>query len=172
MRFFIIPKKMFKNQSEEKDLKRRFYKKKSFYIAVILLMFATIISVFILCRLNKVPSVSYCEGIGKFRLEAYSKEDREEFFEQFSYKAEEISVEEITIPCESVQFEEYNELQKSQGLDLMPYCGKVAKMYTMKLSGNAEEEELFGVLIVYKDKVIGAHKTDLLYPACVEALAP
>lgn len=171
MRFFIIPKRLFKKQSDVENIKQRFYKKKSFVIIVSVLFVAVAVLGFILYRVNRVPSVSYCEGVGKFRLEAYNKEDREKFFEQFSYAAEEVAVEEIIIPCDSLQFEEYNNLQKSQGFDLMPYCGKQAEMYTLKLSKEAESEiQLFGVLIVYKGRVVAAHKTDFLYPACVRAL--
>lgn len=170
MRFFIIPVKIFKNQRKNTESKQRFYKKKGFVIAAGVLAFLVLVSGWMLYRINRVPAVSYCEGVGKFRLEADSKEDREKFFEQFSYKAQEVEVEDITVPCDSLNFEEYNELQKSQGLDLSAYCGKEAKMYTLKLSKSGEDTELFGVLIVYKGKVVAAHITDFIYPACVKGL--
>lgn len=171
MRFFIMPKKMFKKTESSENLKQKFYKKKSFLIIACVVIFLAIISTFVVCRTVRVPSVSFCEGVGKFRLEAYTKEDREEFFEQFSYKAEEVKAEEIIIPCESENFSEYNELQKSQGLDLMGYCGKRAQMYTLELSENKNtDSNVYGVLIVYKGRVVAAHITDFLYPACVKPL--
>ena len=176
MRFFIISKKMFKKSKDEEKEKQRFYKKKSFLILASCVLLVAGVAIFAVLRAAGVPAEAYCEQIGKFRLEAHTQEDREKFFEQFSYSAQEVAVQQIVIPCESLQFEEYNEIQKSQGLDLMPYCGKSAKMYTLKLvdDKNAEEQkgetQLFGVLIVYKDRVVAAHLTDFLYPACIKAL--
>jgi len=168
MRFFIIPKRMFKNNTEDTNAKRRLLKNKKLIIITSVSAVVLIALGFVLFRIFHVPSVSYCEEFGEFCLEASEKEDREKFFEQFSFEARQVAEQEIVIPCDSVQFERYNKLQKSQGLDLMPYCGKKVKMYTMKISKEkSEESQLYGVLLVYKGKVIGAHITDFKYPALV-----
>lgn len=166
MRFFIIPKKMFKIKRQEEKSKHTANKKKLW----ILLVSAGAVLVIFMCLMiyaeNRVPSKSYAEGVGEYALLADTKEQREAFFEQFGYTATEVYEQEITIPCDSEEFEEYNKLQKSQGLDLYPYCGRSAVMYTMQI----EDNELFGVIIVYKGKVVAGHLTDNLYPAVVMPL--
>lgn len=169
MRFFIIPKKIFKIREEKEKNEPVSYKKKIWIIWVSAGIVLAFLAGWMIYAVNRVPSKSYTEGVGEYSLQADSKEQREAFFEQFGYTAREVVCEEITVPCDSESFKEYNELQKSQGLDLYPYCGKTAKMYTMQIEQTGEDE-LFGVVIVYKGKVIGAHLTDMAYPATLKPL--
>ena len=54
-------------------------------------------------------------------------------------------------------YEKYNELQGENGLDLAPYRGKRAEKVTTELLNS---DVRFAVLLVAKDKVIGAHITN------------
>ena len=61
-------------------------------------------------------------------------------------------------------FEEYNELQKSQGFDLSRYCGMELEMYSYRVT-NAEYagDEVLAVLYVKDGTVVGGdvHSTAL-----------
>ncbi|MBR3971280.1 MAG: DUF4830 domain-containing protein [Ruminococcus sp.] len=168
MHFFIIPKKLFKIREKGEKSKRTKSKKKIWIIAISAGVMLLSLVLWIIYAANRVPSKSYAEGVGEYTLTAQTSQQREEFFEQFGYIAKEVSEQEITVPCDSQSFEDYNDLQKSQGLNLNPYGGRRAQMYTMQIGD--KEKELFGVIIVYKGKVIGAHLTDMRYPATLSPL--
>ena len=170
MRFFIISKRLFKTKDKERKNKREISKKTVWIWAVSVAAVGLLLSGWVIYSLSSVPSRSYAEGIGEYSLEAKTKSQRESFFEQFGYTAKEVYEQEIRVPCDSESFKEYNDLQKSQGLDLNPYCGKTAKMYTMRIYGD-DTREVFGVIIVFKGRVIGAHLTDMEYPATLSPLA-
>lgn len=123
----------------------------------------------ILCFSLRVPGVAFCEGVGEYSLEAQTEAQREEFFAPFGYSGESIDCQKIKVPSTGEVFEEYNEIQKSQGLDLSSYSGKEAEMYVLSLKSE-KGKELYGFLIVYKNRVIGAHLSDCLYPAEVGGL--
>ena len=168
MHFYFISGRMFKKREKKEKTKQKLGKRKKQTIVgalVAVVLALAVVFVYAKCRM---PSYAYCEGVGKISLLASSEEERSEFFEQFGYEVREIECKEIIIPAESEEFEEYNELQKSQGLDLEDYCGKKAKMYTVSIENN--KQELFGVIIVIRGKVVAAHLTDNLYPACLMAL--
>ena len=86
--------------------------------------------------------------------------DRIEFIEQFGYtvNAEPCEIVEVLIPekFDSV-YENYNEVQRAQGLNLKKYKGKTAVRYTYVItnypdrSGNTVNINL----LIYKDKIIG-----------------
>lgn len=164
MRFYIIPKKFFKIRDKKEKVKFNSSKKKIWIISISSAIMLLSIAGWMIYAVNRVPSKSYAEGVGEYSLQADTKEQREAFFEQFGYTATEGYEQKIIVSCDSEAFKEYNKLQKSQGLDLYPYCGKTAQMYTMQID-NGDKEELFGVIIVYKGNVIGGHITDMGYPA-------
>lgn len=60
-------------------------------------------------------------------------------------------------------FEEYNELQKSQGFDLSQYCGTEVTMYTYRVTNADADGEVLAVLYVCNGKVVGGdvHSTAL-----------
>lgn len=93
----------------------------------------------------------------------YSKvetaEDRLVFIRSFGWqiKEEPVQVEEVLIP-ESFDgvYEEYNDIQKEQGLDLTKNAGRLCTKYTYEITNYPTGEK--GVLInllVYKGTVIG-----------------
>lgn len=123
----------------------------------------------VLCSSMYVPSKAFCEGVGEYSLLAATEKQREDFFLPFGYKAHSLDSYEIKVPSEGEVFEEYNEIQEEQGLDLIPFAGRDARLYVLSLDAG-EEGKLFGFMIVYKDKVIGAHTSSCGYPAGVRGL--
>ncbi len=64
---------------------------------------------------------------------------------------------EVRIPDEfDGVYNEYNDIQKRQGLDLQKYCGKRAMRYTYKVTNHPSKEEgVVANLIIYRNKLIG-----------------
>lgn len=69
-----------------------------------------------------------------------------------------VSIEEVVIPEEFGEiYEEYNALQKSQGLDLKKYKGKTVRRYTYEiLNYKGEDDKVYANILIYKNRVIGA----------------
>lgn len=111
-----------------------------------------------------IPSRAFCEGVGEYSLMADTQAQREGFFAPFGYRARSVESFEIIVPSCGEAFEEYNEIQKSQGLNLSPYAGKKAQMYVFSLESDGVGE-MYGFLMVYKGRVIGGHISDCNYPS-------
>ena len=84
------------------------------------------------------------------------------FISQFGWQVNEdpIEVTEVIIPEEfNETYENYNEIQKEQGLDLSEYKGQRVKRWTYEITNYPDSDADEGVirinLLVYKDKVIG-----------------
>lgn len=87
-----------------------------------------------------------------------TNEDRVGFLSQFSWtvKAEPVLSEEVTIPAEFDSiFVNYNDLQKSQGLDLSRYKRKTVEHYRYVITNFEGEETVYANLLVYRGKIIG-----------------
>lgn len=81
-----------------------------------------------------------------------------------------IYADEVVIPevFDSV-YEKYNELQKSQGLNLEKYRGKTVMRYTY--TEEANDETRYVTLLIYKNRIIGCDVTTLGKNGKVLALA-
>jgi hypothetical protein len=66
-------------------------------------------------------------------------------------------VQEVTIPSQFNEvYEQYNDLQQSQGFDLRGYQGKNVKRYTYLIHNYPQDVgEVYANVLVYGDKVIG-----------------
>ena len=88
-----------------------------------------------------------------------SDEDRVKFLSQFGIEVEPIAVEteKIKIPDTFDKvYMGYNEIQKSQGLDLSGYKNKNVTRYTYRVTNyEGYDGEVRANIIVYRDKVIG-----------------
>ncbi len=86
-------------------------------------------------------------------------DDRREFLSQFGWQVGEKEVEaiDITIPEDFDKImNEYNEIQKRQGLDLAKYRGKRVSRYTYEVKNyEGYTGTVYANLIVYKNRVIG-----------------
>lgn len=112
-----------------------------------------------------------------YDLRAGTEEERARFFLQFSVEIdpESKTVREVVIPqpLDDV-YETYNELQLSQGFDLMPYGGKRVKCYSYDVL-NAREKDggdgpVHATILVYKGKVIGGDIAEASFKGSMEAL--
>lgn len=96
-------------------------------------------------------SISY----GKIK----TNEDRIKFLEQFGWNvvAEPIETKEVMIPAEFDKvFASYNEIQKSQGLDLGKYKKKKLTRYTYEVTNfSGYEGKVLANILVYRNKVVG-----------------
>lgn len=89
----------------------------------------------------------------------YSDADRVDFISQFGWQVEETPIDEknVTIPASFDKiYENYNQLQKNQGLSLGKYKGKEVTRYTYKITNYPDYEgDVYINLLVFKNKVIG-----------------
>lgn len=129
-------------------------------LLVLTLIFATV-AIVANTDFTSVKSYATCDEVGEYSLAAGNAEEQADFLEQFGYEvqAENAETDEITIPKSfNDTYEKYNELQKAIGLDLESYKGKSVQRVRLELSdGN------YAVLLIFKDKVVGAHITSGVY---------
>jgi len=103
----------------------------------------------------------YCDAVKfeKYYNEKYgvfSKDDVLKFANAYSSESVYNNIETVqkTIPCEfNETYTSYNEIQKEQGFDLSKYKGQKVELFYCRES---EDSESYAVIIVYKNKVIGA----------------
>ena len=87
-----------------------------------------------------------------------SDADRRAFLAQFGWTVSEKEpfYEEVSLPKNfDGIFTAYNELKKSQGLDLQKYGGKVCEHYRYEITNYESAEPVYANLIVYRGRVIG-----------------
>jgi len=108
-----------------------------------------------------LPSVSAASDVASVSTNyknIATEEDMINFLSQFGYETEAKSVKtfEIEIPKEfNSIFEEYNELQRSQGLNLKRYAGKDATVYVFKIKNYEYDGEVFATLFIRNERIIG-----------------
>ena len=119
-------------------------------------------SIFTLTTIKKMDSshqtgknISVIKNISKVK----SNEDRVNFLSQFGWKVnpEPLEMVEITIPENfNSTYENYNAIQKNQGLDLSKYKGKVCTRFTYQVLNHKDSSKgARANILVYKSKVIG-----------------
>ena len=102
-----------------------------------------------------------------------SNEDRVEFIESFGIKvkAEPVSEESFSMPD---NFDRvimgYNQIQKSQGLDLTKYRGKKVTHYQYEVTNYDYEGTVYVNLIIHRNKVIAADISSLAGGGFVSSL--
>ena len=101
-------------------------------------------------------------NVGGINMRASTYEERIAFFSQFGYEISEdpLEVKEVVIPAEFDEtYEEYNSIQKSQGLDLSKYKGKRVKMWSYAIKNypgyETSDGTIRGNILVYDGVVIG-----------------
>lgn len=93
------------------------------------------------------------------KVQAKNNGQRVEFARSFGWEVEEEPSEmiEVIIPQEFDQvYQEYNAIQKKQGMDLSDYAGKRVKRYTFTITnypGGLENVQIN--ILIYKNKIIG-----------------
>lgn len=109
---------------------------------------------------STVTAASLFEGDGTVRYDdVKSNNDRIKFLSQFGWEISEASVDEaeIKIPADFDKImNAYNELQKSQGMDLSAYKGKTVSRYTYEVNNyEGYDGTVYANIIIYDDTVIG-----------------
>lgn len=95
-------------------------------------------------------------------MRAETHEERMTFFSQFGWEIDEnpVQVKEVIIPQEFDEtYEEYNDIQRQQNLDLEKYKGARVKMWSYNILNYPGYENTDGIILgnilVYEDIVIG-----------------
>ena len=113
-------------------------------------------------------------GSTGFDLRAGTEEQRLSFFSQFGWSVDPDSkaVKEVILPEEPDDvYKSYNELQLSQGFDLMPYYGKRVKCYSYDvLNHPSKSETVRGTILVYRGKVIAGDVASAALDGFMETL--
>lgn len=131
---------------------------KYYFAAAIICVFAIIGGIMSVSGSVSTPAAK----VGGVNMRAGNAQERAAFFSQFGWEisADPIEVKEVVIPEEFDEtYSEYNEIQKSQGLDLEKYKGKRVKSWSYEIKNYPEYEDSDGVIrgniLVYDGVVIG-----------------
>jgi hypothetical protein len=99
-----------------------------------------------------------CEK-GKYKLTAGTNQERINFLSQFGWQVNNkpISQQDIVVPKKfEKEYEDYNKIQKKQGLDLKKFEGKTCKKIVYFITNYPEKaEEIKATLLIRSNKVIG-----------------
>ena len=80
------------------------------------------------------------------------------FLAQYGWEVEEepVEIRDVTIPEEFDQvYQQYNGVQKSQGMDLTPYAGKNCRQWIYQVNNYPEEGTVRATILVYEGQIIG-----------------
>jgi len=131
------------------------------FIAVILAAAAVLVSVVLISESSEIMTTQAISAANKnIKFDKIkSKEDRRAFLEQFGWETSDDEVEGISVKLPG-EFDrimtEYNELQKSQGLDLLKFKGREVERYTYKVTNYPDYDgTVYANIIIYRNRVIG-----------------
>lgn len=131
---------------------------KYYALAAIICVFAVIGGIMSVCSSESTPAAK----VGGVNMRAGDESERIAFFSQFGWEisSDPLEVKEVIIPEEFDEtYEKYNEIQKSQGLDLEKYKGKRVKAWSYEITNYPGYEDSDGVIhgniLVYDGVVIG-----------------
>ena len=127
------------------------------YLIIAVVCAFTIIGGIISVSTDSTPAAK----VGGVNMRASTADERVAFFSQFGYDISQdpVEVKEVIIPTEFDEtYEKYNELQKSQGLDLSDYKGKRVKLWSYSIKNYPAYENadcIRGNILVYDGIVVG-----------------
>ncbi len=131
---------------------------KYYAAAAVICVFAVIGGIISVSQSASLPAAK----VGGVNMRASNAEERIAFFSQFGWEisTDPLEVKEVVIPTEFDEtYEEYNALQKSQGLDLSKYKGKRVKLWSYEIKNYPGYENADGVIhgniLVYEGIVVG-----------------
>ena len=122
-------------------------------IFAIIMVALVIIGIIMLMGIDSPPAQTSEKNI-----KATDESGRIEYLKAMGWEAQSPAVNEqnVLIPKTfSEVFEDYNDLQLSQGFDLSKYAGKELKLYTYKILNHESNENVMAELYVYKNEVVG-----------------
>lgn len=126
-------------------------------IAVLAVLLAAVTAVIVIAGFHNASPQAVDSG-KKYALSASTNEERVAFFKQFGWtvNAEPVDTGDVTIPEKfSDVYLSYNNIQKEQGLDLLPYAGKTVQQWIYSVTNYPQQESMRGTLLVYSGRVIG-----------------
>ena len=136
----------------------RFSKKKIAFI-VGLFLFAITAVLFGGKLIGTVQQTAAHSKIKSEKILGGTEEERQKFIRSFGWEITEepLTVMEVKIPEEFDSiYEEYNNLQKTQGMDLTKYQGKRCKKYQYSVLNYPDQpEHVICTLLVYDGRIIG-----------------
>ena len=97
------------------------------------------------------------------------------FLEELGYEVNPqcLEVREVLIPDEFDEvFRQYNDLQKTAGMDLEPYQGRRVKCWTYAVVNHPQDSSVQAHLYVYKDKIIGGDVASTVLDGFMTGLVP
>lgn len=108
-------------------------------------------------RVRTSGPTAECEGI-KYSLKAGTNEERVSFLAQFGWNVdtEPLEIKDVTIPeTFNDVYDNYNNIQQQQGLNLMPYAGKICRQWVYAVKNYPQNSDVRATLLVYNNTVIG-----------------
>lgn len=133
-------------------------KLKKILVLCLVAVFAVIGGIVYVSKSDTTP----VSNIGGIEMKASTAEERLLFFSQFGWEINEdpVEVKEVIIPEEFDEtYSKYNELQKTQGLDLEPFKNVRVKMWCYEIRNypgyEDKENIILGNILVYDGIVIG-----------------
>lgn len=131
------------------------------FFAVILAAAAILVSVVVISNSNEILTTkAIAEATKDIKYDKIkSEEDRRTFLEQFGWSVEDDEIEAVKMKL-PVEFDrimtEYNDLQKTQGLDLQKYKGREIERFTYKVTNYPDYDgTVLANVIIYRNRVIG-----------------
>lgn len=123
--------------------------------ALVLCLFIAFVGVSVVDYTPK--SKASIDGFGEYSTIVKTEEQAKQFAQQFFEVEQLYTLQEVYVPVTfNDRYEQYNQLQKAQGLDLEPYKGEKCRLYMYLLADfEAENEQAFMSVMVYRDRVIG-----------------
>lgn len=107
---------------------------------------------------SKTPDTAVA-STGTYSLSAADNKERIAFLKQFGWEVESepVEIDQVSIPQKfNKVYENYNEIQREQGLDLTKYKGKSCKRIGYRVTNYpGGEENVRANLLIYENKVIG-----------------
>lgn len=121
--------------------------------AVLLVVTAAIV----LTKVHNAAPNAEAAGV-KYSLSAATNEERVAFLAQFGWKvnAEPTETKDVAIPQKFDDvYDNYNRIQKDQGLDLTPYAGKTCKQWVYTVTNYPQNPDVRATMLIYGNRVIG-----------------
>ncbi|MBE6573728.1 MAG: DUF4830 domain-containing protein [Ruminococcaceae bacterium] len=131
------------------------------FFGVVLLSVAALVALILFIPGYTAPEdkSTFMTGTGITFDNIKNDEDRRSFLAQFGWETKKDTVDEetVTVPDKfSKIYKGYNEIQKTQGLDLEKYKRKEIKRYTYIVTNYPDYDgTVYANLLVYRNKVIG-----------------
>ena len=110
--------------------------------------------------ISMLPSVSAEVNAASVKTDFKNVSDESDmigFLRRFGYEVDPVPVEtaHIVIPEEfNSIFEQYNEIQRAQGLNLKRCAGKEADVYTFKVTNYGTDDEVYATLFIRGNEII------------------